>query len=123
MKGIVAAAALALGFASCAVAEDTGWQYTYSSLKHNIRVSCPDVGSVQCTYECWNKPRQVGQGKPDLALEDGRHILYPNGNSLYRFTTGNVRIEVFDSLRHDEDDSLDVYISGRRKNHYRLTAF
>ena len=123
MKGIVAAVALALGFASGAVAEDTGWHYTYSSLKHNIRVSCPEVGSAQCTYECWNKLRRVGQGRPDLALEDGRHILYPNGNSLYRFTTGNVRIEVFDSLRHDEDDSLDVYINGRRKNHYRLTVF
>ena len=123
MKGIVAAVALALGFASGAVAEDTGWHYTYSSLKHNIRVSCPEVGSGQCTYECWNRPRQVGQDKPDFALENGQHILYPNGNSLYRFTAGNVRIEVFDSLRQDEDDSLDVYINGRQKNHYQLTAF
>ena len=123
MKGIVAVIALALGFASCVVAEDTGWRYTYSSIKHNIRVSCPEVGSAQCTYKCWNKPRRVGQGRPDLVLEDGRHILYPNGNSLYRFTAGRVRIEVFDSLRHDEDDSLDVYINDRRKNHYRLTAF
>ncbi len=122
MKKILAVSVLALGVASCAVAGDAGWRYTYSSIKHNIRVSCPEAGSSQCTYECWNKPRQAGQGSPDLSLKDGQHILYPNGNSLYRFTTGNVRIEVFDSLRHDEDDSLDVYINGRRKNHYRLTV-
>ena len=122
MKKILAVSVVAFGVVCCASAGEAGWHYTYSSVKHNIRVSCPEVGSGECIYECWNRPRQVGQGKADLTLKGGRHILYPNGNSLYRFTTGNVRIEVFDALRHDEDDSLDVYINGQRKNHYRLTT-
>ncbi|MGN0918878.1 MAG: hypothetical protein ACI4NO_07015 [Oxalobacter sp.] len=101
-------------------AADTGWRECYSTSRHYICVSCPEAGSQQCTYESWNKPRAIGQGSPDLSLKNGRHTLYPNGNSTYVFTTGNVKIEMFDELRGNSEDRLDIYINGRLKNHYRL---
>ena len=110
-----------VGLASAA-ASDAGWCYRYATSRHNIRVACPEVGSGQCTYEVWNKPKSVGQGKADLAIQGGKHILVANGNSLYRFTTGNAVIELFDALRDNRHDSLDIYINGRRKSHYRLIA-
>lgn len=123
MKKILTVSALALGLVStCAMAqENTGWSYKAETSKHNIRVSCPEPNSTACTYESWNKPKKVGQGTPDLTIQNGEHMLAANGNSAYTFTTGNVTIELFDELRGNKDDSLDVSVNGKRKNHYHLT--
>ncbi len=114
---------IAMGFVSAvASAGDASWHSVYSTSRHNIRVTCPEAGSDQCIYESWNKPRDVGQGKADLTIHGGKHILAVNGNSSYLFRTGNVTIELFDELRGDSDDSLDVSVNGQRKSHYHLTS-
>jgi len=98
----------------------SSWTYRYSTSRHHIRVTCPETGSEQCVYEVWNRPGNIGQGKADLTIRSGMHILSANGNSTYRFVTGDVVIELFDELRSDTDDCLDVYVRGNRKSHYRL---
>ena len=105
---------------TCAIAQDTGWSYQYATPKHAIRVSCPAPTSNACTYEVWNRPRTVGQGKADLVIENGRHELFANGNSQYVFTSGKVRIALFDSLRDTSENTLTVYVDGRLRSRYPL---
>ncbi len=120
MKKILIASAIAMSFVSTSAMADSSWTSHYSTAKHNVRVTCPETGSNHCTYESWNKPKKIGQGKADLFIRNGQHSLYTNGNSSYTFNTGNVTIEIFDELRGDSDDSLDISVNGKLKNHYRL---
>lgn len=101
------------------------YTWIYETSKHNIKITCSvgqeDLRSENCTYQSWNKPKRVGQGKPDLQIKRGSWGLFANGDSEFEFKTGNVKIEMFDELRGYKDDYLDVYINGRKKDHYRLT--
>ena len=120
MKKILIVSAITLGFASSAAMADSSWSYHYSTAKHEIRVTCSAPQSNQCSYESWNKPKNLGQGKADLIIRHGQHTLYANGNSTYTFRTGNVTIELFDELRGNNKDSLEVSVNGNVKNRYRL---
>ena len=64
MKKLLTVGLISLGLVSTSVFAET-----YQTNKHNIRINCLNYGD--CTYQSWNKPRQIGQGKPDLEIEDG----------------------------------------------------
>ncbi len=121
MVRFLSGVALAVACASAA-AQETGWRYQYATPRHAIRVSCPASTSDACTYEAWNRPRRVGQGKADLVIEKGRHELFANGNSQYIFERGSVLVKLFDSLRNPSENTLSVYIGGRLRNRYPLQS-
>ncbi len=64
MKKLLAVCLISLGLVSTSVFAEN-----YQTSKHNININC--LNYSDCTYQSWNKPKQIGQGKPDLEILDG----------------------------------------------------
>ena len=77
----------------------------FQTSKHNIRINCPFTDNTNsCTYESWNKPKRMGQGKPDFTMPgtvgmgymrdctDPDHCLA--SCDRFTFTKGNVVLEM-----------------------------
>ncbi len=97
---------------------------TYETEKHNIRVIC-SYDSDLCTYQSWNKPRKIGEGKPDLQITDGRErTVEVNGYfcSRFEFQKGYTEINLDDcqveGRPKGSGGELEVLLNGRRKAHY-----
>lgn len=138
---------LTIGFVSLGLASITAFAGTESALyqtsKHNIRITCSgdDVYSYSenCTYQSWNKPKQVGQGKPDLEIHRGEFRkfntnatgVYCSGG-MYGFDKGNLSIVIQWGLVTDNrkcfqkrpprnaGGDLTIFINGKQKDHYWL---
>ncbi len=113
----------------------------YQTSKHNIRITCSGGDywhSENCTYQSWNKPKQIGQGKPDFEIRKGEFRklntnagIYCSGG-MYSFDKGNVSIILEWGLVTENREcfpkrpprnaggALTVYINGKQKDHYWL---
>lgn len=105
----------------------------YQTSKHNIRITCHSDNN--CTYQSWNKPKQIGQGKPDLEIRNG-NFQSVNINSgacsvgNYGFQKGNLVIIIGWGLNRSDKEcfvkpppknvngELTVYINRKKKDHY-----
>lgn len=91
MKKLLVVSAVALGFVSTSVFAEN-FTENYQTSKHNIRIIC-DRGN--CIYQSWNKPKQIGHGKPDLELRNGSFSdevrCYAGASN---FTRGNLTIVI-----------------------------
>ncbi|MBO4789544.1 MAG: hypothetical protein J5492_00865 [Oxalobacter sp.] len=95
-------AAVALGLMTGNVIAGTS---VFQTSKHNIRISCPFTDNANtCTYESWNKPKRIGQGKPDFSMQgvvgfgymrdctDPNHCLA--SCDIFTFTKGNISLKM-----------------------------
>ena len=123
MKKLLTIGFVSLGLISTSVFSGTS-TWIYETSRHNIKINCLIKGdntlySNNCTYQSWNKPKRINQGRPDFQIRKGEFGLGPQGNRIFEFKTGNVKIEMFDELRGNHD-YLDVYINEQKKSRYRL---
>lgn len=66
MKKALLVGAVALGLA---VGNAVAGTSEFQTSRHHIRISCPFTDNTNaCTYESWNKPKRIGQGKPDFTM-------------------------------------------------------
>ena len=123
---------ISLGMTSTAVmadSDETIYEILHTS-KHNIEIV--DGGNDTCIYRVWNKPRQVGQGRPDLEIPDGTmwgrisvtDIECMKGAKGYDFKLKNVGIHItMDDCPEkgrpkNAIGTLDVSINGRMRSSY-----
>lgn len=123
---------ISLGMASTAVmadSDETIYEILHTS-KHNIEIV--DGRNDTCIYRVWNKPRQVGQGRPDLEIPDGTmwgrisvtDIECMKGAKGYDFKLKNVGIHItMDDCPEkgrpkNAIGKLDVSINGRMRSSY-----
>ena len=145
MKKLLSIGLVALGLVSTGALADT---VSFQTSKHNIQVIC-DGGNERhadhCIYRSWNKPKKVGQGRPDLEIKEGDFQavdLYATGYCVadnYVFRKGNLVITLgYDMKRADSgydekhfdrncypnpppknaNGELTVYINGKKRDHY-----
>ena len=77
MKRTSAALALMMGmlaFSTQPQAETGPKQLRLYTSKHSIHITCNDNDghsdySEDCTYHAWNKPKGIGEGKPDFEIK------------------------------------------------------
>lgn len=141
MKSPFIACAIALGLFSSNLHAET-LATSLQTTKHNIRIACQkdSLGdySEDCTYQSWNKPRDIGQGQPDLEIKKGffQMIRYPSCHfQSYDFLKGDTGIGITvmtyanleSSDHHPEydgpmekraDGMLEVLINDKRKARY-----
>ncbi|MBR7069050.1 MAG: hypothetical protein IKI30_01195 [Oxalobacter sp.] len=98
--------------------------------KHNIEIV--DGGNDTCIYRVWNKPKQIGQGQPDLEIADGTmwgrisvtDIACMKGAKGYDFKLKNVEIHItMDDCPEkgrpkNAIGTLDVSINGKNRSRY-----
>lgn len=123
---------ISLGMVSTAVmadSDETIYEILHTS-KHNIEIV--DGRNDTCIYRVWNKPRQVGQGRPDLEIPDGTmwgrisvtDIECMKGAKGYDFKLKNVGIHItMDDCPEkgrpkNAIGTLDVSINGRMRSSY-----
>ncbi len=145
MKKLLSIGLVALGLVSTGALADT---VSFQTSKHNIQVIC-DGGNERhadhCIYRSWNKPKKVGQGRPDLEIKEGDFQavdLYATGYCVadnYVFRKGDLVITLgYDMKRADSgydekhfdrncypkpppknaNGELTVYINGKKRDHY-----
>jgi hypothetical protein len=136
-KCIITLLMLGIGLCSShALASDEGLGGLFETSRHNIRITCPS--EENCLYQAWNKPKKIGQGKPDMEIANGsvEPGAYASRMSLtceeynYGFTKGDTYIRVRTGLNRNERycflerppknaGDLTVYIDAdKRKGHY-----
>lgn len=110
--------------------------------KHNIRITCPFTDNTNtCTYESWNKPKRMGQGKPDFMMPgtigmgytrdcaDPDHCLA--SCDTFTFIKGNVTLKMqgsekgighrcasFEKAPRKVWGDMTIKIDGQLKDHY-----
>ncbi len=98
--------------------------------KHHIEILAD--GNDTYTYRVWNKPKQVGQGQPDLEIPDGTmwgrisatDIECMKGAKGYDFTLKNVEIHITmdgcpkKGQPRNATGVLDVFINGRQRSSF-----
>ena len=134
MKKRFAVGLVSLGMLSTNVFGGETYDELYETSRHNIRITCT-LDEDNCTYQSWNKPRQVGQGKPDFEIRDGEQygpVSDPDracdkGAFGYHFILKEVRIDFapFSGCRekgqpHNAKGKMTIYIHGKQKDHYWL---
>jgi len=128
---------LSLGIGLCSVnASGSGLGGIYETSKHNIRITCSS--EENCLYQSWNKPKKIGQGKPDLEIGNGQfepgtgasrmaltceehNYAFTKGDTYIRVRTGLNRNERYCFLERPPKDAgdLTVYIDAdKREGHY-----
>lgn len=117
MKKMIAASAvvLALGLSSHAVAcgEDpmTG-EYTNGRL--HVRISQTVPCSDRFTYQVWNAPKRIGEGKAEWEMQgtyaDASGLIFKRGNTVFKVTPLD---GCSDEFMCPVD--LDVYVNGALK--------
>ena len=123
MKKLLTISMLAMGMVSSSAMAVSHCE-TYETEKPNVRVICGYTSHL-CTYQSWNKPKKIGQGKPDLQILDGRETT-PEVNGYYcsrfEFQKGDTAIYIDDCLvdgrPKGSSGELGVLINGRQKAHY-----
>ena len=60
---------LTVGLVSLGLLSGSVFAENYQTSKHNIQIS--KSGNGKYIYRVWNKPKQIGQGKPDMELTNG----------------------------------------------------
>ncbi len=130
--------AIALGAVAASAAAD-GLCTSFQTERHNVRITCPNDQSGDyseaCLYESWNKPKGVGQGKPDFTLKDGFYQIVRSPAChfwSFDFSKGDTAIDVAimtyanaeagtlspecdEPLGHHADGTLKVFIKGKQK--------
>lgn len=121
-------------------------KHTLYTTKHNIAITCHDDEdthgdySENCTYQAWNKPKDIGEGKPDLEIKKGffQMVRYPSCHFWsFNFLKGDTEIDISLptyanlegkdhhpecdwSLEKRADGMLEVSIRGKRKAVYEI---
>jgi len=112
---------------------------SFQTERHHVRITCPDdhMGNYSevCLYESWNKPKALGQGKPDFTMKDGFYQIVRSPTChfwSFNFKKGDTAIDVEimtyanaeagklspacdEALGHHADGSLMVLIKGKQK--------
>ena len=122
MKKLIFAMVLSLGFTQVASACGDGpltGDFTTGDIR--VRISAIDRCGSTFRYEAWNAPKRLGQGKADWTMR-GEDVFQ---NNVYRidFKKGNTLFRVVpvgDCDNLDCDANLDVFINGKKKQHYYL---
>lgn len=145
MKELFSIGLVSLGLVSTDALADT---VSFQTSRHHIRIICEggaERHSDHCIYQAWNKPKKVGQGRPDLEIQKGEFQavnLYTTGYCVadnYVFKKGNLVITLgydmkradngYDEKHVDRDcypnpppknanGELTVYINGKKRDHY-----
>lgn len=129
-------AATLLGAAATAAAGDF---VNYHTAQHHIRIAHTGNGY---TYQSWNKPKRINQGRPDWQMTNGREETIGvnctrqrcDMAQAYVFEKGNTRFEIIQidyisegmprvyrpNMPKGADAELTVYLNGKQKQHYWL---
>lgn len=132
MRKLLGCFLVALGLMATSAMAGSGNQFL-ETVKHNIKLTC-DTDSNACTYQAWNKPRLVGQGRPDIQLRGEKQpwkCYVSEGNIypalLYAFMSGDMAIKISDRCTADgkfngkADGQLWVEVNGKVKSRYWIT--
>jgi hypothetical protein len=140
MKKQLFIAAIAVGLLSAPTMAET-MTHHFQTQNHDIQIQCggdaPAIFSDSCTYRAWNKPKQIGDGKPDLEITKGTSNLenyFPvkGVRCLIRrffFHTGNTDIHLTRDYSNSPDcyekrpgtvGDLSVHIHGNLRSLFRL---
>lgn len=114
--------------------------------KHSIHITCNDNNghsdyAEDCTYQAWNKPKGIGEGRPDFEIKGGsfQMVRYPSCHFWsYNFLKGDTGIDIAVltyanwlegkdhhpecdwSLEKHADGMLEVSVKGKRKAVYAI---
>ena len=146
MKSTSATFAMMMGLLafSAHTQAEPGTERLYTS-KHNIYITCNDNDhhgnyAEDCTYQAWNKPKGIGEGKPDFEIRGGsfQMVRYPSCHFWsYNFLKGDTEIDISLltyanlegkdhhpecdwSLEKHADGMLEVSVRGKRKAVYGI---
>ena len=124
MKKLLTVGLISMGLVSTSVFAGSTKTWVYETSKHNIKITCRNVESYEdsdvvcssedCTYQSWNKPKQIGQGKPDLEIRKGSKDHSAHLGSTFDFTKGNKTISILN------DEKMEISVNGRTQQKYRL---
>lgn len=103
----------------------------YHSDRHNIQIS--RIGNSY-VYKSWNHPRDIDEGRPDFQLNNGEkmtvgegdcsrtRVVMRTGDTTFEITeVGNRPQQCFNRIpANNASAELDIYINGRKKDHYWL---
>ena len=136
MRKLLVLGLVSLGMVSASAFGGETYEERYETSKHNIRITCSS--EENCLYQSWNKPKAIGQGKPDLEIRNGYfepgagasrmaltceegNYIFTKGDTYIRVRTGLNRNERYCFLERPPKDAgdLTVYIDAdKRKGHY-----
>ena len=102
MRKLLVLGLVSLGMVSASAFGGETYEERYETSRHNIRITCSS--EENCLYQSWNKPKAIGQGKPDFTMPgtvgmgymrdctDPDHCLA--SCDRFTFTKGNVVLEM-----------------------------
>ncbi len=140
MKKLLIILIVAFGLLSAPVMADSA-TYLFQTSKHHIKVQCfgelSSVFSENCTYQAWNKPKKVGQGDPDLEINNGsantesympvkgvhcrlRQFSFMDGDTAIHINREYSSSRTCYGRKPGTNGSLTVHINGKLSSQYRL---
>ena len=140
MKKHLLFSAIALGLFSAYAMADSA-TYLFQTQKHQIKVQCfgemSSLFSENCTYQAWNKPKKIGQGDPDLEINNGsantedympvkgiycrlRQFSFMDGDTTIHINRDYSSSQTCYGRKPGTNGSLTVHINGKLSSQYRL---